>query len=136
MRIRREEMTARNIVSIDRVKEELGKLAFLNVSKIVRVEEDGTLVQDFSQATPDELQSVTSVSTKKRSIYSAKGEHLGDEVTNKVTLADKYRGLELLGRHLGMFKAEEQRVVVDVADRLLAARRRMSISDNTEDEET
>lgn len=136
MQARKEELQQRSNITIDRVKEEMAKLAFLNVADIVAIEPDGTLRQDFTKATPDHLAAVTSVSTKKRSIYSAKGEHLGDEVTNKVTLADKYRGLELLGRHLGMFKAEEQRVVVDVADRLLAARRRMSIADNTDDEET
>jgi hypothetical protein len=37
-------------------------------------------------------------------------------------MADKYRGLELLGKTVGMFKSEEQRVVVDIADRLLRAR--------------
>jgi hypothetical protein len=49
-------------------------------------------------------------------------------------MADKYRGIELLGKTVGMFKEAEQRVVLDIGERLLRARGRVVAGDR-EDED-
>lgn len=113
-----------------RVTEELKAMAFVNAGKFLKVDPDsGELRFDFTAASPQELEqfgrAVTQVKSKTRTLRNNKGESIGDEHESAITLADKYRGLELLGRTLGMFKADEHKVVVDVADRLLAARRRL-----------
>jgi hypothetical protein len=108
-----------------RVQRELEKMAFANIQKFIRIE-DGKPVLDLSDATEEDLAALTSVRTKSRSIYNGKGQHIATEDTADVVMADKYRGLELLGKTVGMFKEAEHRVILDVADRLVAARRRLS----------
>lgn len=110
----------------DKVIAELSKMAFANIEDLITVDEEGLPQVDFTRATRDQLASVTSVSTKKRTVYNPKGEVVGVEKNAKFTLADKQRALHLLGQTAGMFKPEEQRVVVDVADRILEARARVA----------
>ena len=107
------------------VIKELKDLAFANIADFITVDEDGKPQIDFSAATPEQLKAIASVKSKTSRKYNAKGEHIATDSESAFTLADKYRGLELLGKHIGLFKADEQRVVVDVADRLLTARRRL-----------
>lgn len=109
----------------DRVRQELEAMAFANIEDLTRLGSDGQRTVDFSNATRAQLASVNKITNKRRKVYNAKGEHIATEEQDSFTLADKYRGLELLGRHIGMFKEAEQRVVIDVADRLLQARQRM-----------
>jgi phage terminase small subunit len=108
-----------------RVQAELEKMAFANVAKFIRIE-DGKPIVDFSTATEEDLAAITSIKTKSRKQYDAKGQHIATEDTADFGMADKYRGLELLGKTVGMFKSDEQRVVVDIADRLLRARGRVT----------
>lgn len=110
----------------ERVIEELSAIAFANMKDFMRIDEDGNPIIDLSGATPEQLRVLNKVETKKRSVYSAKGEHLGDEVTVKIAKDDKLRGLQMLGQTIGLFKPEEVKVTVDVADRLLAARARLA----------
>lgn len=107
------------------VIKELKDLAFANIADFISVDKDGKPQINFSAATPEQLKAIASVKSKTSRKYNAKGDHIATDVEAAFTLADKYRGLELLGKHIGLFKAEEQRVVVDVADRLLNARRRL-----------
>lgn len=117
------------------ITQELSKLAFSNVEDFTRLDADGLRRVDFSTATRDQLAAVTSIKNKKRTSYNKDGEVLGVEEDTEFKLADKYRGLELLGRHLGMFETKTT-VVVDVADRLLRARNRMlNVTDMTKDTE-
>lgn len=80
---------------------------------------------DFSTATPAQLRAITKIKNKTRTVYSPKGDVVGVEQNNEFSIADKYRGLEMLGKHIGMWKTEEQKIVVDVADRLLESRKRL-----------
>ncbi len=111
-----------------RVTAELEALAFTNIADFIRIDSEGLPQVDFSNATPEQLRAITSVASK-RSTTTDKDGNVTQKSESKLAMADKYRGLELLGKHLGMFKADEQRVVVDVADRLLAARQRMRTID-------
>lgn len=108
-----------------KVLRELDTMAFSNIADFITVR-NGIPEVDFSTATPDQLRAIASVKTKHRSIRDNKGKVIATETESGFALADKYRGLELIGKHLGMFKADEQRVVIDVADRLLQARRRLA----------
>lgn len=102
----------------------MSNLAFANIEDLIVIDENGLPQVDFSTATRDQLAAVTRITNKRREVYNGKGEHVATEEQSGFVLADKYRGLELLGRHVGLFKNEEQRVVVDVADRLLQSRER------------
>lgn len=118
-----------------RLQQELEKMAFANIAKFIRIE-DGKPVVDFSTATEEDLAAITSVKTKTTRRYDGKGQHIATEDNADFTMADKYRGIELLGKTVGMFKSEEQRVVVDIADRLLRARGRVAplLGDNASEE--
>lgn len=107
---------------------ELKTLAFANIADFITIDEDGKPQIDFSAATPEQLKAIASVKSKSSRKYNSKGEHIATDTEAAFAMADKYRGLELLGKHIGLFKADEQRVVVDVADRLLSARRRLGRS--------
>lgn len=109
----------------DRILQELQAMAFANIGDYTRLNAEGQRDVDFSNATREQLSAITKVRNKTRKIYNGKGDHVATEVDQSFDMADKYRGMELLGRHLGMFKEAEQRVVVDVADRLLTARKRV-----------
>lgn len=108
-----------------KVINEFAAMAFANIADFISIDDSGKPRVDFSSATPEQLKAIASVTAKSRSTYGKEGELVATEDTVGFAMADKYRGLEALGKHLGLFKADEQRVVVDVADRLLAARQRI-----------
>lgn len=114
-----------------RVIKELETMAFASIGDFITVNDDGVPTVDFSNATEEQLKAIASISTKTRSTKDRAG-NVTVEADHRFALADKYRGLELLGKHLGLFKEAETRVVVDVADRLLLARRRLADSTGRE----
>ncbi|TXH55760.1 MAG: terminase small subunit, partial [Desulfurellales bacterium] len=122
----RQQATEKAQLSAQRWTEELSRIAFSNVKDYTRLDpETGELVVDFSGATEDQLAALQSVKTKKRKIYNSKGELIGEESDSEFRLWDKLRAAELLGKHAGFLREPEQKVVIDVADRLLNARARL-----------
>lgn len=122
----RRKAEAQTLSRKQRIEEELERMAFANVQDFTRVDEQGNLVPDFSNATREQLAAIASVTTKRRVLMGRKGEVLGEEVQNSFKQADKYRGLEALMRIEGMGQQNANlTVVVDVADRLLRARQRV-----------
>lgn len=122
----RQAATEKAQLSASRWTEELSRIAFSNVKDYTRLDpETGELVVDFSGATDEQLAALQSVKTKKRKIYNSKGELVGEESDSEFRLWDKLRAAELLGKHAGFLKEPEQKVVIDVADRLLNARARL-----------
>src|SRR5665213_3610163 len=85
-----------------RVLNELEAMAFGSVEHFTRREGD-ELITDFTNATPEQLRAISRIKNKTRTIYNQRGDVVATERDHDFTLADKYRGLELLGRHLGMF---------------------------------
>ena len=81
-------------ISQDRVVNELAKIAFLNASNLINTE-DGTVRAD---ATEDDLACIQSVKVKTSSSETGWSEE------REVKVGDKLKALELLGKHLGMFK--------------------------------
>lgn len=107
------------------VIQELKTLAFANIADFITIDDAGRPQVDFSGATDEQLRAIASVKSKQRVLYNKDGDPVGTETETAFAMADKYRGLDMLAKHLGLYKAEEQRVVLDVADRLLNARARL-----------
>lgn len=85
------ERSRRTGVSADRVVMELAKIAFVNATDVI--DHKTATVKDG--ASPDDTAAIQSVKVKTF------GE---DGLEREVKMADKIRALELLGKHLGMFK--------------------------------
>lgn len=88
------ERSRRTGINQDRVIQELARIAFVNPKNVIN-SEDASIRTD---ATEDDLACVQSVKVK-----TMDGEK-GSSVEREVRLNDKMRALELLGKHLGMFK--------------------------------
>ena len=85
------EQSRRTGVSTDRGVRELAKIAFVNAADLI----DPKTASLKSDASHDDLAAVQSVKVKMF------GE---DGLEQEVKLADKLRALDLLGKHLGMYK--------------------------------
>ncbi len=85
------ERSRRTGINQDRVLRELARIAFANARDVINME-DATLKED---ACPDDTAAIQSVKVKTF------GE---DGVEREIRMGDKLKALEMLGRHLGMFK--------------------------------
>lgn len=85
------EQSRRTGVSADRVVRELAKIAFANASDTIDPETASVKLD----ASRDDLAAIQSIKVKSF------GE---DGLEHEVKLADKLRALDLLGKHLGMYK--------------------------------
>ena len=88
------ERSKRTGINQDRVIQELARIAFVNPQNVINPE-DASVREDASE---DDLACIQSV--KVKTSFSDKG----DMTEREVKLNDKMKALELLGRHLGMFK--------------------------------
>lgn len=88
------ERSKRTGINQDRIIMELAKIALLNPKGLVNFDE-ATIKED---ATDEDVAAVASVKVKR---FPTKD---GEGVEREVKMYDKTKVLELLGRHLGMFK--------------------------------
>ena len=88
------EQSKRTGVTADRVIRELARIAFVNPNDVIDTRIGGIR----RDATPDDLAAVQAVKVKEMELDT------GSSVEREVRLNDKLRALELLGKHLGMFK--------------------------------
>ena len=88
------ERSKRTGISQDRVIQELARIAFLNPQKLI----DPDDVSVRPDATEDDLACIQSVKVK-----TMNGDK-GYSEEREIRLNDKMKALELLGKHLGMFK--------------------------------
>lgn len=88
------EQSKRTGVTADRVIRELARIAFVNPNDVIDTRTGGIR----RDATPDDLAAVQAVKVKEMELDT------GSSVEREVRLNDKLRALELLGKHLGMFK--------------------------------
>ena len=85
------ERTKRTGVNADRVVQELAKIAFVNAVDVI----------DPKTATVKE----DALSEDTAAIQSVKVKTFGDDgLEREIKMADKLKALELLGKHMGMFK--------------------------------
>lgn len=85
------ERSKRTGVNADRVIQELAKIAFVNATEVIDPK-TATVKED---ALPEDTAAIQSVKVKTF------GE---DGLEREIKMADKLKALEMLGRHLGMFK--------------------------------
>lgn len=85
------ERSRRTGVNADRVVRELAKIAFVNAGEVIDF--DTAILRD--KISEDDMAAIQSVKVKTF------GE---DGIEREVKLADKLKALELLGKHLGLFK--------------------------------
>jgi len=97
---RMKEREKRTEITQDMVIKELAKIAFLDIRKLYT--ENGQLknIADMDSETAGAISSLETLEEYEG--YRDDREKIGD--TQKVKLLDKTKALELLGRHLGMFK--------------------------------
>lgn len=88
------ERSRRTGINQDRVIEEIAKLAFVNPADVIDVD-TATVLPD---AKPEDLACIQSVKIKR----TTKGKNTIEE--REIRFYDKKGSLELLGRHLGMFR--------------------------------
>ena len=88
------ERSKRTGISQDRVIQELARIAFVNPQNVINPK----YASVKADATEDDLACIQSV--KVKTMDGAKGK----SVEREVRLNDKMKALELLGKHLGMFK--------------------------------
>ena len=87
------ERSRRTGINQDRVLRELAKIAFINASDVINMDE-ATIRGDANR---EDTAAIASVKVK-----TIPGED-GDIVEREVKIYDKLKALELLGKHLGMF---------------------------------
>lgn len=98
------ERSRRTGVTADRVINELAKIAFVNAVDVI--DPDTATVKD--DALPEDTAAILSVKVKTF------GE---DGLEREIKMADKIKALELLGKHMGMFK-EKVDVTVQTSEKL------------------
>lgn len=88
------ERSRRTGINQDRVIRELARIAFVNPKDVIN-SDDASVKENASE---DDLACIQSV--KVKTMDGAKGK----SVEREIRLNDKMKALELLGKHLGMFK--------------------------------
>ncbi|WP_410495030.1 terminase small subunit [Cellulosilyticum sp. ST5] len=88
------ERSKRTGINQDRVLIELAKLGFVNASDVINMDKAKVL----ANASRDDTAAIQSVKVKTMSTDT------GDMVEREIKLYDKTKSLELIGKHLGMFK--------------------------------
>lgn len=101
---KREERTQ---IEADRVLQELAIVGFADMKDYVDIGEDGSVqLKPWDQMPEGASRAVSKVKEKKRIMTSAEGDgkEIIVEVTTEYSHYDKVKALELLGKHLGIFK--------------------------------
>ena len=94
------EMQKRTEITQDKVIKELAKIAFLDIRKLYT--ENGQL-KNIADIDDETVGAISSLETyEEYEGYGDEREKIGD--TKKVKMLDKTKALELIGKHLGMFK--------------------------------
>ena len=94
------ERSKRTGVNQDRIVQELARLAFCNITDVV--DRDGKI---RDSATEDDLACIESMKVKKTSIGNE--ENFSDSEEREVKIYSKLKALELLGKHLGMWRDKQ-----------------------------
>ena len=80
----------RTEITQDRVLEELAAIAFARATDYAEVKDDQVIIKDTSGLSENQIKAIAGIKQGKFGI--------------ELKLSDKEKALELLGRHLGMFK--------------------------------
>jgi phage terminase small subunit len=97
------EAKKRHIKTVDDIVDELSKLAFTGLDRFVHIDEDGQPTVDMSRCTPEDLRLLSEI-TVKTWLEGPKDGPKTKVTETKLKLNDRVRTLEMLGKHLGLFK--------------------------------
>jgi phage terminase small subunit len=101
---RMKERSKRTEVTSDRVVEELAKIAFSDLKDFVHWDENGVTILDSEHVDGSVLAEISE--TTNIQTFPNGGE--SERIQKKVKPHDKMKALEMLGKHLGMFKETVQ----------------------------
>ena len=87
---RMQQRQERTEITQDRVLQELAAIAFARAADFAEVKNDHVIIKDTAELTEQQIRAIAGIKEGKFGI--------------EVKLNDKEKALELLGRHLGMFK--------------------------------
>ncbi len=87
---RMQDRQKRTEITQDRVLEELAAIAFARATDYAEVKQDRVIIKDTADLTENQIKAIAGIKEGKFGI--------------ELKLNDKEKALELLGRHLGMFK--------------------------------
>ena len=87
---RMQQRQERTEITQDRVLQELAAIAFARATDFAEVKSDRVIIKDTAELTEQQIRAIAGIKEGKFGI--------------EVKLNDKEKALELLGRHLGMFK--------------------------------
>ena len=96
------ERSKRTGINADRVLRELGRIAFLNPTKVI----DFQTAEVLSDASEDDLAVISGMKVKyvPHKDFDENGDPIIEQaIEREVKLCDKLKALEMCGRHLGMF---------------------------------
>lgn len=99
-----QERSERTQIKADAVLKELAIAGFGRIADMAKARPDGLLELNFRDATRDQLAIIASIKTKTRIIAGEEDEPPATEVECEVKALDKLKALELLGKHLGLFR--------------------------------
>lgn len=101
-------------ISAENTIRELAKLAYANMDDYMAVQDDGSAVADLSKTNRDQRAAIQELVVDEYT--EGKGEGARDVKRTRVKLADKHASLVDLGRHQGIFEADnsQQRNVAPV----------------------
>ena len=112
------ERIERTNISQDAVVYEIARLAFSSLKGIVKIDENGLPQIDMSAITDDTWAALSEANTTTTTVRDPKGNET-TRTSVKVKLIDKRGPLELLGKHLGMWRDDDaNKAVSDLADAL------------------
>lgn len=111
----REELSEKAGVTVERVLQEMGKLAFGDTTGVF--DEHGHLLHP-SKWTPEQAAAIGSVEFSTKNLGEGEIEYVA-----KIKQWDKNKALEMLARHLGMFN-DKLEITGSLAERIAEARRR------------
>ena len=97
---KQKEIEKRTEITQDMVIKELSKIAFFDIRKLYNDYGGLKNIQDIDENTAGAISSLETL--EEYDGYGEDREQIGD--TRKVKLLDKAKALELLGKHLGLFK--------------------------------
>jgi len=86
----------RTEITMDRVLTELSAIAFLNITDICNIDEDGSVTVKSLEDIPEEARAATKEVTTFQLAT-------GGGMAYKIQFWDKIKGLEMIAKHLGMF---------------------------------
>lgn len=98
-------------ITADRVLQELALLGFANMLDYMTVQPDGTAYVDLADL--DRLQAAAIQEVVVDEYKEGRGAEARDIKRVRVKLADKRGALDLLGKHLGLFKERPERTSAD-----------------------